>query len=135
MVPVYFFAYNTLMYCIRGIESHKCCYTIAKSLKYFFSQVQFKILMVILGMSHLIIHPVNSYIHPIKKVAHYFLVYSNISNNFRLSVIASVSYTYIIIIAIPSSFTLYNRQVFNFHCLNPILRVVVLVYLLNQQRA
>ena len=68
-------------------------------------------------------------------VAYYFLVYSNIYNESSSYFISSVSSEYNMKILILGYFTLYNIKLYNFQWLNPTMKVLVLTYSLEQQRA
>ena len=85
--------------------------------------------------SRLIAHLMNSYSSPIDKVTYYFLMYSSVFIDARLSLISIVAYTYTMIIIVLGSFNLYKKQVSFLIFLNPDLKVIVLIYSLNHKRA
>ena len=62
----------------------------------------------------------------------YFLMHSNIPNKYSLSPIYSVSSINIMEIIFLSLFTLCNRQVYILHWFNSTLRIIGLIYSLNQ---
>ena len=93
-----------------------------------------QILRVVLVSSCLIVNPEKFSISPIDWFVYSFSVHSITFINYGLSPIARVSSTYMNTITVPSSFFLYKRQQPVLHCLNPDLRVIVVVYSLNQKR-
>ena len=68
-----------------------------------------EILRVVLVRSRLIAHLMNSYSSPIDKVTYYFLMYSSVFIDARLSLISIVAYTYTMIIIVLGSFNLYKK--------------------------
>ena len=86
----------------------------------------------ILVRPHLIVNPKDSFSGTVDVFGYYFLVYSNISINVGSYPIDRVLYTYIMTTKVLSLFTLYKRQGWFFHLLNPSLRVIVLMFSLDQ---
>ena len=93
-----------------------------------------EIFRVVLVRSYLIIHPKKSFIVPIDLVVYYLFMHSIVSINDVLYPIYIVSYMYTIMIAVPSSFNPYNRQVSVFNCVDTTLGLLALVYYFNQKR-
>ena len=84
--------------------------------------------------SRLIAHSTKSSSSPVDLFAHYFLVHSIISINYGLSPIVILSSTYTINNGVPSPFTLCKIQLSVLNYLYSILRVITLMYYLNQKR-
>ena len=125
--------YNLLMWYSQFIEIHKLFWSFVKYIWVILViRSGWEILRFILVRSRLIIHPKKSSSVSINIVTYYFLVHSIVSISSGLSHFSSVSYVYTMTIVVQSSFTTYNRPLSLLHCLNPYLRVIVLMYYLDQ---
>ena len=96
---------------------------------------RWEIFRMILVRSRYIVHPTKSSNLTIDIAAYYFLVNSTVFISSVLPPIDRVLSTYTMTMTSPSLFTIYSRQESVLHYLNPALRVIFLVYYLNQQRA
>ena len=85
--------------------------------------------------SHLIVHPTKSSSSTIDQFEQYFLMHSIIFIHYGFYPISGMSSTYTIIITFLSSFNRYKIQGLVLHCLDPTLRVVLLMYSMNPHRA
>ena len=132
-ITCFLITYDHREWFIRGVRGNKWFSVIIKSLIRFAIMCNWEILRVDLLSSRLIVHPENFSCWPIYLIIYYFLIYSILSINSGLSMIYSVAYKYKITIAVLSLFTVCKIQVPVLHGLNTAVRVVVLIYFLNQK--
>ena len=123
------------MWSIWVFIRHKWFHFFIKYLSCLVNHIWLKILRVVLVRSLFIVHLTNSPNSPIDWVAYSFLMHSTKFINSGLSTISSLSYTYMMTITVPSSFSMYNIQGPLLHYLNHALRVIVLMYSSDHQRS